>query len=109
MENKLKSVNATEILSNIYDAVEDKNPLLDVMVAVFDENDLSKEERLAICSEALISLDKRIYFGSVVREVQSRALKDFGFSSAVPIIENLILSYLAKNFSILLNKILLNK
>lgn len=104
MEHKLKNVNATEILNNIRNAVESKNPLFDVMVAVFDEENLNKEERLAICSEALISLDKRIHFGVVVRQIQNKALRDFGFSSVVPIVENLMLSYLARNITISFDK-----
>lgn len=104
MEHKLKNVNATEILNNIRNAVEGKNPLFDVMVTVFDEENLNEEERLAICSEALISLDKRIHFDNIVRQVQSKAFKDFGHTFVVSIVEGLMLSYLARNISISFDK-----
>lgn len=95
---QITNVNENEIYENIRKAEAlNSNNLAPHLIAVFDKADLTAEQRKAICMEALISLDKRLYFGNVIRQFQLIPLfVDFGFSELVPIVEKVMLAYLTQ-------------
>lgn len=91
------TVNEQAIFDNIRKAEEFNSPLLSQLIAIFEKAELTSTQRRAICMEVLISLDKRIHFNSFVRQFQANGFESFGFSQLVPIVEKIMLSYLAQD------------
>lgn len=94
------NVNVAETLKNIREKKNDSTSLLNEMIAIFEENGLDNAQRLAVCTETLIGLEERIHFNDIVRQMRERTLQVFGYSSSVPIVEKIMLDYLAKNLTI---------
>lgn len=94
------NVNVAETLKNIREKKSDSTSLLNEMIAIFEENCLDSAQRLAVCAEALIGLEERIHFSDIVRQMREKTLQVFGYSSSVPIVEKIMLDYLAKNLTI---------